>query len=146
MELAGKKIKERVSFSPDGQQEIRTFHERIVANLDLAMSVFMSSDLELARRLLREKTAIRDLERRYVANHYQRIADGRADSIQSSSLHIDVLRDLKRINSHLTSVVYPILERAGELAASRLVDDAQDTQQAAKPQTFDASSEPKTAN
>lgn len=146
MELAGKKIKERVSFSPDGQQEIRTFHERIVANLDLAMSVFMSSDLELARRLLREKTAIRDLERRYVANHYQRIADGRADSIQSSSLHIDVLRDLKRINSHLTSVVYPILERAGELAASRLVDDAQEAPQVVKPPAFDASSEPKTAN
>jgi phosphate:Na+ symporter len=146
MELAGKKIKERVSFSPDGQQEIRAFHERIVANLDLAMSVFMSSDLELARRLLREKTAIRDLERRYVANHYQRIADGRADSIQSSSLHIDVLRDLKRINSHLTSVVYPILERAGELAASRLVDDAQEAPQVVKPPAFDASSEPKTAN
>ena len=140
MELAGKKIKERVSFSPDGQQEIRAFHERIVANLDLSMSVFMSCDLELARRLLREKTAIRDLERRYVANHFQRIAEGRADSIQSSSLHIDVLRDLKRINSHLTSVVYPILERAGELAESRLVDDSRETP--AKARGFQPSSEP----
>lgn len=34
-----------------------------------------------------------------------------------------MLRDLKRINSHLTSVVYPILERAGELAESRIIDD-----------------------
>jgi len=126
MELAGKKIKARTAFSPEGQREIRDFHEHILANLDLAMSVFMSSDLELARRLLREKTVIRDLERRYVQNHFQRIGEGRADSIQTSSLHLDVLRDLKRINSHLTSVVYPILERAGELADSRLIDDAVD--------------------
>ena len=126
MELAGKKIKEKASFSPDGQGEISAFHERILANLDLAMSVFMSSDLESARRLLREKTDIRDLERQLVQNHFDRIGEGRTDSIQTSGLHLDVLRDLKRINSHLTSVVYPILERAGELAESRLVDDVVD--------------------
>lgn len=124
MELAGKKIKDQAMFSPEGQSEIQAFHEHIVANLDLAMTVFMSCDLELARRLLREKTAIRDLERQYVANHFERISEGRAASIQTSALHLDVLRDLKRINSHLTSVVYPILERAGELAESRLMDDA----------------------
>lgn len=143
MELAGKKIKERMSFSPDGQAEIRTFHERIVANLDLAMTVFMSCDLELARRLLREKTAIRDLERGYVANHFARIAEGRPDSIQSSALHLDVLRDLKRINSHLTSVVYPILERAGELAESRLMDEASETTEAPR---YDPPCEPSAAN
>jgi len=127
MELAGKKIKERVAFSPDGQREIATFHEHILANLDLAMSVFMSSDLELARQLLREKIAIRDLERRFVENHFARIGEGRVDSIQTSALHLDVLRDLKRINSHLTSVAYPILERAGELAESRLMESDEES-------------------
>ena len=42
------------------------------------------------------------------------------ESIETSSIHIDVVRDLKRINSHLTSVAYPILEAAGELSHSRL--------------------------
>jgi phosphate:Na+ symporter len=124
MELAAKKIKSQASFSNEGEEELASFHEKIVANLDLALNVFMSDDLELARRLLREKTAVRDLERSYVENHYARIRAGRPDSIESSSLHLDVLRDLKRINGHLTSVAYPILERAEELADSRLIEDA----------------------
>ena len=94
----------------------------MLTNLDLALNVFISEDLDLARRLLREKTAIRDLERVYVENHYERIGQGRPESIESSALHLDVLRDLRRISGHLTSVAYPILERAGELAASRLVE------------------------
>ncbi|MGI9524054.1 MAG: hypothetical protein ACR2PG_20665, partial [Hyphomicrobiaceae bacterium] len=52
----------------------------------------------------------------------QRIGEGRPETIDTSSLHLDVLRDLKRINSHVTSVAYPILERAGELADSRLIN------------------------
>jgi len=123
MELAAKKIKSKASFSVEGQKELADFHEKIVANLDLALNIFMSGDLELARRLLREKTAVRDLERSYVENHFARIRAGRPDSIESSSLHLDILRDLKRINGHLTSVAYPILERASELAESRLVED-----------------------
>ena len=49
---------------------------------------------------------------------------GRAESLETSGLHLDVLRDLKRINSHLTSVAYPILETAGALAESRLKQEA----------------------
>ena len=35
-------------------------------------------------------------------------------------MHLDILRDLKRINAHLASVAYPILETKGELDESRL--------------------------
>ena len=122
MELANKKIKGKVSFSTEGSDELKQFHDRILTNLDLAMNVFISDDLELARRLLREKTAVRDLERELIELHYARIGQGRPESIESSSLHLDILRDLKRINGHLTSVAYPILDRAGELAESRLVE------------------------
>ena len=43
--------------------------------------------------------------------------------METSALHVDVLRDLKRISGHLTAVAYPILDRAGELLQSRLVAD-----------------------
>ncbi len=121
MELAAKKIKGQTMFSTEGAQEIDDFHNRIIANLDLAMSVFMSGDINLARKLIQEKAEVRHEEKRFTDSHFARIGAGRPDSIASSSLHLDVLRDLKRINSHLTSVAYPILERAGELAESRLV-------------------------
>ncbi|MGD1876044.1 MAG: Na/Pi cotransporter family protein [Kiloniellaceae bacterium] len=122
MELASKKIKQHTAFSTPGMAELESFHVRIVGNLDLAMNVFASGDIELARQLLRQKTQVRELERKYIENHYERVGARRPESITSSSLHLDVLRDLKRINSHLTSAAYSILERAGELSESRLVE------------------------
>jgi phosphate:Na+ symporter len=86
------------------------------------MNVFISGDRDLARRLLSEKDHFRDLERAAAQSHHERLRHGLRESIETSSLHLDVLRDLKRINSHLTSVAYPILEAAGELRRSRLRD------------------------
>jgi phosphate:Na+ symporter len=43
-----------------------------------------------------------------------------AQSIETSSLHLDLISDLKRINSHICSIAYPILEEAGVLAKTRL--------------------------
>ena len=120
MELASKKIKNHTAFSSDGMAELEAFHARIVANLDLAMNVFASDDIVLARQLLRQKAQVREMERKFIENHYERIGARRPESIISSSLHLDVLRDLKRINGHLTSAAYSILERAGELSDSRL--------------------------
>lgn len=127
MELAAKKIKKRASFSDAGFKELQRFHARILENFDLAMNVFMSGDVGLARTLIRQKVSIRDLERNYAESHYDRIGAGRPDSIETSALHIDILRDLKRINGHVTSVAYAILDRAGELTESRLKDEVDET-------------------
>jgi phosphate:Na+ symporter len=89
-------------------------------NLQLALGVFMTRDIRLARRLVASKAMIRELERRAAENHLRRLALGVPDTLQTTSLHLDVIRDLKRINSHLTAVAYPLLEEAGELHATRL--------------------------
>lgn len=120
MELAAKKIRSRASFSKEGFAEIEAMHNRVAGNLKLALNVFMSGDIKLARKLLEQKVEIREMEQRFSEAHYARIGAGRPESVDSSSLHLDVLRDLKRINSHVTSVAYPILEDAGQIAASRL--------------------------
>jgi phosphate:Na+ symporter len=39
-----------------------------------------------------------------------------------TSLHLDVLRDLRRIHSHIRSVAYPVLDAAGELPFHRAVE------------------------
>ena len=96
------------------------------------MNVFMSGDVDMARMLIRQKVTVRDLERDFSESHYARIAEGRADSIETSALHLDVLRDLKRINGHLTSVAYPILDRAGELTESRLKSQAEEARERAE--------------
>ncbi|UYN97100.1 MAG: Na/Pi cotransporter family protein [Enhydrobacter sp.] len=125
MELATKKIRNRYAFSPEGLAELKEFHNRVVDNLRLALNVFATRDIGLARRLVAEKTAMREAEARAADSHFARLRQGRPESIETSSIHMDVIRDLKRINGHLTSVAYPILEAAGELADTRLKTAAQ---------------------
>ncbi len=120
MELATKKIKNRYAFSSEGLAELKAFHSRVLENLRLALNVFTTRDIALARRLVAEKTAIRETEVKAADSHFARLREGRPESIETSSIHMDVIRDLKRINGHLTSVAYPILEAAGELADTRL--------------------------
>ena len=122
MELAAKKIKKRLQFSPEGQAELKRFHGQVVDNMRLALNVFATRDIALARRLLREKTSMRAHEFEAAERHFARLRDGRTESIETSAIHLDVFRDLKRINSHLTSVAYAILDAAGELRDSRLRD------------------------
>lgn len=120
MELAVKKIKNRLKFSDEGFREIAALHGQVLENLKLSMAVFIAADVKMARQLLSEKVNFRERERQLAERHLDRLRSGRAESIETSSLHLDILRDLKRINSHLTSVAYPILEQAGELRESRL--------------------------
>ncbi len=122
MDLAAKKIKKRYSFSPEGMAELKRFHGQVVDNMRLALNVFATRDVTLARRLLLEKTTMRAKEFEAADRHFARLKAGRAESIETSSIHLDIIRDLKRINSHLTAVAYPILEAAGELRESRLRD------------------------
>jgi phosphate:Na+ symporter len=120
MELAAKKIRNRLKFSPEGVNELQALHRRVLDNLKLALGVFMSGDAAIARRLLGEKVQIREAERAAAENHLGRLREGRPESIETSSLHLDILRDLKRIHSHICSVAYPVLETTGELEPSRL--------------------------
>lgn len=119
-DLAAKKIRKKLSFSPEGQAEIEDFFARTGDNLRMAQATFLSRDPQLARRLVQEKTAVRRLEERSAARHMARVRDGRIETIETSSLHIDILRDLKRVNAHLASVAYPVLEERGDLRESRL--------------------------
>ncbi len=124
MELAAKKIKRQIVFSREGGAELEAMHQEICDNLKLAFSVFMSGDVQLARQLMTAKVTLRATEFAAAESHLSRLRAGRSESIESSSLHLDILRDLKRIHSHICSVAYQVLERAGELQPSRLKDAA----------------------
>lgn len=120
MELATKKIKNRLSFSDSGAAELQAFHRRVLDSLKLAFTVFMSGDVKVARQLVEEKVVIREAERAAAENHLERLRNGLTASVETSSLHLDILRDLKRIYSHICAIAYPVLEATGELRPSRL--------------------------
>lgn len=108
-ELAAKKIKRDLKFSEEGAAELTAFHKRIVESLRIAFGVFMSGNVEQARRLVAEKTELRNAELAASERHLERLREGRPETLETTSLHLDVLRDLKRIHSHICSVAYPVL-------------------------------------
>ena len=115
-----KKISLGLQFSKDGQEELARLFAITLDNIRMAQTVFATQNPELARRLVEVKEDVRRLEKQSSDRHLQRLRDGRADSIQTSSLHLDMLRDLKRINAHIAAVAHPILNQSGLLIESRI--------------------------
>ncbi len=84
----------------------------------------MTEDGGAARMLAAEKEAFRDLESQATASHFAVLRQGRATDAGNSSLYLDVLRDLKRVNTHLVAAAaYPVLEAGCALLPSRLRQD-----------------------
>lgn len=109
MDLAGKKLKSGVSFSREGIGEIETLHAGITRSLDLAIGAFTARDPEIAKRLIARKTEMRELERRSYDAHLARLTAGNPDTIKSSSLHLDIVRDLKVMHAQFVGIAHAIL-------------------------------------
>jgi len=123
MDLASKKIRRSITFSKDGEAELVEFHRQVVDSLRVAVGIFMSGDISVARQLIATKSQLRATEFAAAERYLMRMREG-PETIESISLDLDILRDLKRIHSHLCSAAYPVLERAGALRPSRLRDIA----------------------
>jgi len=112
MEIAKKKIIQGLEFSQQGQKEIEEFHEMVSQNFNHAMLAFTNQDIELAQQIVKEKVAVNSREKGFRQAHIERLRQGFIESIETSAIHLDVLTNLKRINYHVTSVAYPIIERS----------------------------------
>jgi phosphate:Na+ symporter len=119
-DVEDKKINKGRNFSEAGMAEICELHARLMSNLRLSMSVFLNGNVRDAQKLLEEKVRFRDLERAYAATHLTRLTDNTLQSIETSGLHLDLISELKRINSQICSIAYPILDSAGALSPTRL--------------------------
>lgn len=115
-----KKLERGLSFTPEGWRELSSLHASVLANARLAFNVLVSRDAETARQLVQEKDRLRDVEKDTSRRHFERLREGTAQSVDTSSLHLDTIRDLKQINSLLASIAYPVLEEHGLLQQTRL--------------------------
>jgi len=114
MPLALKKIKRQINFSNEGLKEIEHIHRLVMESVQLAQSIFVSDDKALAQKLLDDKRVIREAEITGMATHIERLSGGRPETIATSSLHVDIIRDYRRINSYMCTVAYPLLEEDSE--------------------------------
>jgi len=100
LELAKKKIARGRHFSDEGWKDLCVFFERIFENYDLSIAAFSSGDEELARRVLRVRRELAELELSLKQSHLERLHRGLRESFETSSLHLEILSNMRRINSY----------------------------------------------
>jgi phosphate:Na+ symporter len=111
--LAEKRVRAKVDFSADGKKELDNLFQLVIDSVRLAQTVFISGDARLARQLVEDKAMIKLAERNASVNHLGRLQRGVPETMATSDLHMDIIRDLRRINSLMTAIAYPILDDAG---------------------------------
>lgn len=119
--LAAEKDEKAVRFTSDGLRELRTMHDRVLQNMNLASRVLVSNDVESARLLLSEKDEMRHLHRATRKKHLKRLSSGEKVSMESSDIHLETAHALKEFNGQIAAVAYPILFREGQLLDTRLI-------------------------
>lgn len=122
METANKRMLNGFTYTTSDITAVEELHRRTVENLRTALATLIGEDRRLARQLISGKEEVRGLERRAAARHLERVRRGDPTAMETSTLVLDILRDLKRINGHVASAAHPILDKAGELQDSRLRD------------------------
>lgn len=117
-DIKEKKIAHRLTLAEEGMAELSEMHARLIANLRLGLSVFLTEDRRTAQQLVGEKARFRELERRLELSHLSRIASQTQASLETSSLHLDLIGDMKRLNSLFCAMAYPVLEKSNPIARS----------------------------
>ena len=127
-----KRLKRGLPMPEAERTEARRLLGRLAATVRAAAAVFMTEDARAARLLVAEKEAFRELEASATTAHFGRLRTRsgqgaesgtglEGDAVAGSALHLDLLREFKRLNSHLVAAAaYPVLEGQGELLSSRL--------------------------
>jgi phosphate:Na+ symporter len=110
--LAMKKMRSQEKFTDIGFAEISEIHKSVLENIRLAQTIFLSEDPELAAQLVANKKNLRQAESETSKRHFRRLQERKAESVATSSMHLDIVRDLRRINSYITNVAYAIVENA----------------------------------
>lgn len=110
MELAKKKIYKGLRFSDDGMKEVIALHQLIGQHLEMVITALTTRNAELAQQVIEAKTQVAHQERQLKQAHVKRLHEGLVESIETSAIHLDVLTNLKRINSHVTNIAYAVIE------------------------------------
>lgn len=111
---------ENLRFSQDGWEDLVEFHDIVFRNIQLSISVLMNEDPSLARSLVEQKETVRVIAQKLEKKHLYRLKQGLSETIETSSIHLDLLRALKAVNTSFAMIAYPLLSDTGQLLESRL--------------------------
>jgi phosphate:Na+ symporter len=109
LELAAKKHHLKVEFSPQGWHDLENMYKAVLEVAELSMSCFQTQNKELASQVVFKKRVIRKMEKQMRESHIERLVQGMRETINTSSIHMDVLSDYRRVVGLLSNHVYSLL-------------------------------------
>lgn len=102
------KIDKKVYFSDVGKNELNQIWNEIETSMNIAMALFLEPNSKTVVKLKNQKELIRNLEEKYSQEHLKRLQRGTTPSLETSSLHMDLLNEFKRLNSLICSMAFQI--------------------------------------
>jgi phosphate:Na+ symporter len=109
MDLALKKITVSPKFSSEALERIREYHEEIERTFQMAIDSLASQNKKLAREIVQRKSEMNLLEREFHREHLSLLGGNKEEVVATSTIFLDVISDLKRINSHASGIAYAVL-------------------------------------
>ena len=109
VELLVKKAEGDIEFSEEGREELIAYHQRILESYGQAIEAFENDDAALAQAVTEMKPELNRLEYVYRQTHYERLSRELKPSINSSKIHLDLVDNLRRINSYAESIARTVV-------------------------------------
>jgi len=120
LEFAARRARRSGGFAPQELDAIAAMHAELVESLRLGLTVFLRGDAALseARRLVAQKRLMRRMEAEAADTNVRSLqgaakeADTALAAGVDSGIFLRIVRDLRRVHSHIAALAYPVLERA----------------------------------
>lgn len=104
--IKNEKIEKRLSFSLEGKKELLNICDEIIQSMNMATALFIEPNIKTAKKLIKQKESVRDMEDRYTQNHLTRLSAKSTKSLETNSLHMDLLSEFKRLHSLICSIAF----------------------------------------
>ncbi|MCX7995112.1 MAG: Na/Pi cotransporter family protein [candidate division WOR-3 bacterium] len=109
MNYAKKQIDSGMEFSQEGLLQIKEFHRFVLETLRMAVSSLTTQDMKLAAEVLKRRETGLRMAKEFEIRHMERLHRGLKESLETSTIHLDILSDLERINFHATEIGNAVL-------------------------------------
>ncbi len=111
VQLAEKYADNKWSFSADGKKELERFFATVEERLQKTLTALEKEDPAAASELIRTKHASSELEIQLRESHIQRLQKGVQETVVTSTVHLDLLTALKRIDTLCVKIAHGVNEQ-----------------------------------
>jgi phosphate:Na+ symporter len=121
--FARAKAREDIRFSEEGFRELLSWFDKVVENFMLTINAFATNNREQAERVMKSEGVFDMMEKKFRTLHISRIFQQKIQSIETSTLHLDLLSCFKRINSHSVDISKAMCGEWYSLKSTYKIDD-----------------------